>query len=332
MKFSNKSVLIVGFGSIGKRHFKNILLLGFKNIYIISKHLEKSIKKPTVKVFRNYIELKNQKIDYCLICSSSSDHYHDFLNTISLGIKSIFVEKPISNNLNNANKMLELSFKNNVRTYVGFDMRFDPGLLKVKNLIEQKVIGDICTFRCEVGQYLPDWRSNIDYSKSSSAKLGGGVMLDLIHEFDFVSWILGDFKSIYGKNNKSSNLNINTEDNSLNIITLKNNVIGTITLDYLQKKLSRTFKVIGKNGIIIWKYTENSVKWIKNDEDDYSFYNYADFSRNDRFKEIIKSFFNCSSSIKYSDERLTKIENSISSLEAVHFAKISNLKDKPINL
>ena len=332
MKFSSKSVLIIGFGSIGKRHFNNILLLGFKNIYIISKHLEKNIKNPTVKVFRNCDDLKNQKIDFCLICSSSSDHYPDFLNVISLGIKNIFVEKPISNNINIANKMLELSLENNCRTYVGFDMRFDPGLLKVKNLIERKVIGDICTFRCEVGQYLPDWRSNIDYSKSSSAKLGGGVMLDLIHEFDFVSWILGDIKSIYGKNNKSSNLNIDTEDNSLNIITLKNNVIGTITLDYLQKKLSRNFKVIGKNGMIFWDYTKNTVKWIKNDEDNYSFYNYDDYSRNDRFKEVIKSFFNYSSSIKNIDERLTKIENSISSLNAVHFAKISNLKDKPINL
>ena len=332
--FNEKRVLIIGFGSIGRRHLNNIIDLGFKKIFIVSKSLKKLNDFPFVKIFSEISHVfEINKIDFSLICSSTSNHYSDFLKLCKYDIKNIYIEKPISNNLLEAKKMLKISLSKDLNVLVGFDLRFDLGLIKVKKLVEDKIIGDICTFRCEVGQFLPDWRSNISYSESSSSKSihGGGVMLDLIHEFDYVEWILGEFQSVFGKNIKSSNLKIDTEDNSLNILSLENNVYGTICLDYLQKKLSRSLKIIGNNGMIIWDYSESKVIWIKNNETIYNKYSYSHFSRNDRFKEILTSFFKSESNLK-ADNRLTTIKESLSSLNVVINAKKSNKLNKLIKL
>ena len=95
--------------------------------------------------------------------------------------------------------------------YVGYNLRFNPIINFLKKKIKSKKIWNVNLF---CGSYLPGWRSNIDYKKSSSAKkgLGGGVLLDLSHELDYLQWLFGNITIQYCKSKKLSNLNINTDD------------------------------------------------------------------------------------------------------------------------
>ena len=205
-------------------------------------------------------------------------------------------------------------------------MRFDPGLNKVKQLIDQKKIGELISFQAEVGQYLPDWRPHEDYKSGMSAKieLGGGVLLDLVHEFDFLCWIVGRIENIIGFNEKIKSLDIETEGIAVNILRTKSGVLGVLSLDYIQRNLSRNAKFIGEAGNIEWNHVASTVKWFENNQLNLFFYD--DFDRNERFKSILKAFIYAE--INNYDNRLTTIEESINSLELVLKAKKTNIEFK----
>jgi predicted dehydrogenase len=324
----SKTILIVGLGSIGSRHLKNLLHLGVNDISLIRRTKEVSAEFSNISVYTSIKEACEKKnFTHAFITTPTKNHYKDFLALSESNIQNIYIEKPITDLVEEA---LDIEFKAkelDLNVVVGYDLHFDLGLQKVIDLLASDTIGEVCTFFAEVGQYLPDWRPSQDYSKSMSAKknLGGGVMLDLIHEFDYINWILGPVSKILGKHKKSSNLKIETEDISVNILETKNGIIGTLTLDYLQKELSRTLKIIGNFGTIIWDYKESSVKWMTHESKEWNSFDYSGFSRNDRFVEITKAFLDSSTLTK--DKRLSSISDAIQSLKMVEKAKETNDKE-----
>ncbi|MFK8059417.1 MAG: Gfo/Idh/MocA family protein [Polaribacter sp.] len=325
----SKKILIVGLGSIGQRHLKNILSLGYEDISLVRRNATILEEFPHLKVYKSIDEAcKKEVFDTAIIATPTANHFKDFLEISKFNILNIYLEKPISHSVKEANKIKEITKKKNLNVTVGYDLHFDLGLLKVKEFLKKNTIGKVCSFKVEVGQYLPDWRPNQDYREGMSAKkaLGGGVMLDLIHEFDYVNWLLGPIKNIFGKNKQISNLEIETEDVSLNIIETKKGVLGTISLDYLQKELSRTCKIVGDNGTIIWDYKESKVTWLTHQKPIWEAFKYAHIERNDRFISIMKTFLN--SNINKRDERLSTIKEALKSLKMVKSEKKSNKNNK----
>ena len=325
----NRKILIIGLGSIGKRHLKNIISLGYENITLIRRK-NISIKEfPNFKIYTSIADAcKVNSFDTAIIATPTSNHFKDFLEISKYKIKNVYIEKPISFSIEEAKKIEEITNKLNLNVVIGFDLHFDLGLLKVKDLLSKKIIGKVCAFHAEVGQYLPDWRPHEDYREGMSAKkdLGGGVMLDLIHEFDYINWLLGPIKNIFGKNNHISSLEIETEDVSINLAETTNGILGTISLDYLQKELSRTCKIIGDKGTIIWNYKDSKVTWMTHNNLSWQEFNYNHIERNDRFISIIKAFLNSNSSEV--DQRLTKVSFALESLQIVLKAKKSNIENK----
>jgi predicted dehydrogenase len=205
------------------------------------------------------------------------------------------------------------------KVVVGFDMHFDPGLMKVKELISEKIIGDFVSINATVGQYLPDWRPAEDYRTGMSARkeTGGGVMLDLVHEFDYVRRICGPVQRLAAFYKNSGALQIETEDVAEIILGFQNGAVGSIHLDYLQPLLVRNCLVTGKSGSITWNLANNNVCWIGADKQIHAF-DYAGFQRNQRFIDIMSAFMNDAP-----DERLTTLQQGIESLQLVLAAKIS---------
>jgi len=332
-----KKILIIGLGSIGKRHLKNLRELGFNDISVVSRSknhgrlVDKNLCFTTIEE-----ACKKNKYDIAVIATPTARHLSDMRKIIGFGIKHIYLEKPISNNMENVYDMLETIKKYSVNVNVGYDLRFDLGLIKVKELISKQAVGTIVSFLAEVGQYLPDWRKGIDYRHCMSAKkeLGGGVMLDLIHEFDYIEWLFGPIKEILGKYSKKSDLEIETEDISINLIETASGILGTLHLDYLQKELSRSCKIIGDKGTIIWDYKNAFVAWNSIKDGSWEKYDYSHFKRNDRFIEAIRAFMEgCSNSDEYQkDRRLVSFEEGISSLKLVEFAKKSNQLKKVLKV
>jgi predicted dehydrogenase len=199
-------------------------------------------------------------------------------------------------------------------------LHFDPGLQKVKELLGQKAIGEVISVNAQVGQYLPDWRPAEDYSKGMSARkeTGGGVMLDLVHEFDYLLWLIGSVVTVACQYRNSGALNIETEDVADVLLKFVSGVTGTIHLDYLQQKLVRNCLFTGSKGSITWNLATSKVNWINSKKEESEF-DYKSFERNDRFIEIMKTFLE-----DKNDYRLTTFQQGIDSLKLVLAAKKSS--------
>lgn len=319
-------VLILGSGSIGTRHLRNTLQLDPDCEVTVVSRSSKVLDFDRVEVVSTVAAAcsAGRFFDSAIIATPTALHVENALELIQYGIKKIYVEKPISHNLDSIDVLISQANAHDVQIFVGFDMRFDPGLNKVKELLSNKTIGNLVSVQAEVGQYLPDWRPDTDYKEGMSAKvnLGGGVMLDLIHEFDYLSWLLGPYKRIVGFHKKVNALAIETEAISANLFESENGVLGVLSLDYIQKTLNRNSKFIGDFGTITWNYVSAEVQWKSHDETDWNYFQYADFDRNDRFLAILKAFYIATKDTI--DTRLTSLEESLVSLKAVLDAKTSD--------
>lgn len=319
------NVLLVGSGSIGTRHLNNTIALYPQCQVTVVSRSKTQVDCDNARVVSSISQAFESIpfFDAAIVATPTSLHVDNALELIIHGVKKIYIEKPVSHTFESIDELNSLATLNNVQAFVGFDMRFDPGLNKVKELLTQQTIGNLVSVQAEVGQYLPDWRPNTNYKEGMSAKvnLGGGVMLDLIHEFDYLLWLLGPFKRIVGLNKNVASLEIETEGISVNLFESETGVLGTLSLDYLQKELNRKSKFVGDFGTIEWNYVSSEVRWKTHLETQWNSFQYADFDRNSRFLKILNAFYMATPDSF--DHRLTPIEHSSISLQAVQNAKAS---------
>ena len=223
--------LIIGFGSIGKKHFKSMSKSKiFKKIYILSKRLNRN---------KNYIDNLSQiseiNPDIIVICSETSSHLSQLMYIEkNFYNKIILVEKPLFS------KSSLFKIKNN-KVFVAYNLRYDPILQYIKKYAANMKI--ICT-NINCNSFLPNWR-NRNYKKlySASKKKGGGVHLDLSHEIDYANWI---FKSLKRKSitlKKISNLRINSYDYTNFSGTSYLSKIVNINLNYFSRMEKRNIEI-----------------------------------------------------------------------------------------
>lgn len=231
----SKKFLFIGYGNMTKKYVAIIKKYKKKNPII------KYFSKQNIKdnLFHQYDKLRSYDPDIIFICSATSNHYQDliFVNKFFKN-KIIIVEKPLFHKFHN--------FKNiNNKIFVCFNLRYDPLIQYLKNILKNKKFWSIEVY-CK--SFLPSWRKN-NYTKTYSAQksLGGGVLLDLSHEFDYLRWIFGNIKINYKINNKLSNLKINSEDNFVALGKTKNIKQLLIHLNYYSKIETRCIMGYGKN-------------------------------------------------------------------------------------
>ena len=193
--------LIIGYGSIGKRH-ANILQGLNHTVHVVTRrNLGDFTCHGTICE-----ALENKTFDYVVISNETAKHLDSFTELRELGyLGKTLIEKPLFH------KTPVLKEFDSTNTFVAYQFRFHPILLEILLLTNAKKILTINTY---VGQYLPDWRPGTDYSKSYSAsrQAGGGVLRDLSHELDYITWIGGPWKRVAGMGGKFSNLSVDSDD------------------------------------------------------------------------------------------------------------------------
>jgi len=319
-------ILLKGFGSIGRRHCANLMQLGYKDIVVVSSKTELGEGFEGIITYLKLQDaLANHQFSHGFICSPTAFHTEDVKNFISAGISSIYLEKPISHSLEGITSIYKL-LRPNTDISVGFDLHFDPGLIKVKELIDSKLLGDIYSANAFVGQYLPDWRPHEDYRRgmSASKEKGGGVMLDLIHEFDYLRWLLGGPQKIVCFYQNNPQLEIETEDLADVLIQFEKGINASIHLDYHQRKLVRYCIITLEKGSIKWDLAERKVVVTHHERDSQEF-DFSNFDRNDRYIQIVDAFMN-----NPTDWRLTSFADGMTSLKMVLDAKKSSETEQVI--
>lgn len=244
-----KKILIIGYGSIGKRHAKILKKIKeVSKIYILTNQSCRGFIQ-----IRNINKIKNINPDYIVISSKTNDHYKHltFLEN-NLSDKIILVEKPLFKNF----KKLKI-YKNQV--FVGYNLRYHPILIYIKNFIKYKKIYSV-NINCQ--SHLPSWRKKINYSNSNSArkKYGGGVLLELSHEIDYIQWIFKKISKVnYAVLKKVSNLDIDTED-YVSIAGKTSASVFSLNLNFFSLKSIRKIIINGKDFTLEGDLVKNKLK------------------------------------------------------------------------
>ena len=312
------NILVIGLGSIGKRHLKNIIGLGYKNISVVTRTGKADENFSGVHFFSSIESaVSARSIDAAIICTPTARHTPDLQQLLQHGIRDIYIEKPAAHDEAGLQFLQTLTNPTQNRIVVGYDLRFDKGLQKLKQLISEETVGRPVTVNATVGQYLPDWRPHEDYAKGMSASIakGGGVLLDLVHEFDYLYWLMGSVQHVAAYCMHSGSLNIETEDAVEVLLKFCSGVTGTVHLDYLQPQPVRNCMVTCTGGTIFWDMVLSEVKWVNRQKESFEF-SYKGFERNDRFVQIMQTFLEGKP-----DPRLTSLEQGLESLKMVIAAK-----------
>ena len=254
--------LVIGYGSIGKRHIKNLSSIKNMKIVVNTKRDKDKFLKNTKCTTYSSLELCiKEKPDFAIICNETVYHVGTAIKLAKAGIH-LFIEKPISNSLKNIKTLQSISDKNKIITHVGSVLHFHPCIKKIKEIIEKKELGRILSVNVENGSYLPDWHSGENYRESYASKkeLGGGVVLTCIHEIDYLYWLFDKISETVSYTKKVSDLDLSVDDISSILFLFKNNIIGQVHLDYFQVPNSRTCKIIGTKGTLICDLELNFVK------------------------------------------------------------------------
>ena len=144
---------------------------------------------------------------------------------------------------------------------VGYNLRFLPSLRRVKALLDSGRIGRVYAARAEFGFDLRAWRPGRDYrdNYAVSRALGGGILLDAIHELDYLGWMLGDAAEVFGATAHVSDLAGDTEDLAEVTLRFADGALGQVHLDYVRRAYRRTLEVLGAEGVIEWEYPSQRV-------------------------------------------------------------------------
>lgn len=255
----NKRVLIVGLGSIGKRHLRITReLLPDADIRVL-RHQE----CPSIPEYANgCLSTIGQAIEFspqlAVIASPATCHMAAALPLAQAGVH-LLVEKPLSASLDGIPQLLESSNEQGTVLMVGYNLRFLPSLQRFRDLLNENVIGRVLSVRCEIGQYLPSWRPDTDYRQNVSARreLGGGALLELSHELDYLRWIFGEVDWVKATLSRQSNLDINVEDTAHLILGFESaadgyQLVGTVNMDFIRHDTTRFCTAIGEKGSLRW--------------------------------------------------------------------------------
>jgi predicted dehydrogenase len=289
-------VLIVGYGSIGKRHTNNLMSIGNIEIIICTKNKEAfQLEKKGIKIFNSLKNAVNEKPDISIICNETSLHVQTAIKLAKNG-SHLFIEKPFSNSLKNIKELQTIVKKKKLITMVGCNMRFHDGIKLMKKSIIKNEIGRIFSVIVENGSFMPDWHPWEDYRNSYASKkqLGGGVVLTQIHEIDYLYWFFGKVDEVFSFTDKISDLQLDVEDYSGSLLKFKNKIITELHLDYFQKPNVRTCKIIGTKGKIIWDWNNNHLQIFKNNKNKFVTKHIdKKYDRNKMYIQELQYFINC---------------------------------------
>jgi predicted dehydrogenase len=259
-----RSFLVLGCGSIGQRHLGNLRAAGAGEILafdVRADRVEQVRSRFGVAAFTDLDRAFERRPDVALVTAPTSLHVPLALRAAECGCH-LFIEKPLSHSREGVEQLLSLVRRRGLVTLVGCNLRFHPGLRVVKRLLDDGAVGRVAAVRAEVGQYLADWHPYEDYRQGYSARrdLGGGVLLDAIHEFDYTRWLLGPVRAVACFADQLSRLQIQTEDTAAVLLRFAGGALGELHLDYVQRAYSRTCQVIGDDGTIRWDYSAGEVR------------------------------------------------------------------------
>ncbi len=259
--------LIAGLGSIGRRHFSNLIALGEKEIILLR---TRKATLPDDELTGYPIEtdlqeaLKKHKPDAIIVANPTSRHLDVAIPAAQTGCH-ILLEKPVSHSLERFDILQKAAQKSGSRILVGFQFRYHPTLNKARELIQSNTLGKILTVHAHWGEYLPQWHPWEDYRRSYAARadLGGGVIVTLTHPLDYLRYLIDEIESLWSFNGHISPLEIDVEDVAEIGLNFANGAVGGVHVNYFQRPPVHHLEIVGTDGTLRWDNADGILHFYK---------------------------------------------------------------------
>lgn len=327
--------VIVGLGSIGRRHLANLRALDPTARIMVCRHAEPpkgrgGEPQADATVFR-LEEAVDFGPDVAFLTGPASLHVEMGLALARHGIH-LFIEKPLSHTLDRVDELLRVCREQSLVLMVGYNLRFYRPLQVLREALHDGRIGRPLALRAEVGQYLPDWRPGTDYRRSVSARqaLGGGAALELSHELDSARWLMGEVRSVVAQLGRVSDLEIDVEDTAEILLEFESGAVGSVHLDMVQRPARRAYRVTGTLGTLAWDWDDHRVRWYSAEAAEWrDLCDETGYDRNAMYVEELRHFLAC-----VSDSRAPAVtgEDGCRAVEIVAAAKESARTGRRVTL
>lgn len=304
---------MIGMGGVGQRHARNLRALLGHNVELSAYRTRRAApvindrmriepgidiaSQYGVKEFDDLGMAFRDRPDAVVISNPTSLHIATALAAAAEGCH-IFLEKPISHDLEGVDELLDVVERRRLTVLVGQQFRFHPMLLKLQNILRDEAIGRVIAVRADFGEYLPHWHPYEDYRDSYAARrgMGGGVMLTQIHDFDYLTWLFGIPEKVFCVGGKLSALEVDVEDTASTLMQCRyqgRTIPIHLHQDLLRRVPQRSCQVLGDAGELTVDLIGQSLTLIdqagrvERDE------TYKEFQRNQMFLDEMSHFLDC---------------------------------------
>ncbi len=246
-------LLVVGAGSIGRRHVANACQLEEVFVYdSLRERVDELVQQYGVTACYSFDEAVQVFPRAAIVATPHSSHVAHASRLIESGC-DVLVEKPVADQLESACQLVKLARESNRLLKVACNMRFHPGIAMLKKHLPD--IGKPLFARAHFGQWLPGMRPGVDYRQLYCAqkKMGGGVVLDNIHEFDYLQWMFGPIKKVQASLAHISDLDLDVEDYASINLLHESGMHSSIQLDYVRLHKRRGCEIVGSEGTLLWE-------------------------------------------------------------------------------
>lgn len=230
-----KKAVVIGYGSIGQRHTRLLNSLGIITAVVSKRHINGGKSYLTIEE-----AIKNEQPEYIVIANETHLHEEALFRIQNTGYNhKILVEKPLFAKVTSQNYQFS-------SLYVGYNLRFHPIIQKINELLKNEQVISVNSY---VGQYLPTWRPNSDYTKSYSADItkGGGVIRDLSHELDYLNFLFGSWSEMTANGGQISNLSIQSDDSFSIMYQTQTGINVSVEMNYLDRIIQRQLVIQTNN-------------------------------------------------------------------------------------
>ena len=305
--------LIIGLGSIGQRHVRNLRAILGDDVEIIAyrvrrlKHvvtakleadMNRNVEEEfSISAYSNMDDALAKEPDVAFVCNPNSMHVPLASACVQAGC-DVFIEKPLSDSLEGVDDLIAAAGKHQRIAMVGYQMRFHPCLRKLAVILKEGTLGRLLTVRATIGEHIAKWHPYEDYRQAYAARasLGGGVVLSQIHECDYLYSLFGLPRRIFAIGGQWSHLEIDVEDSASTLMEYE--ISGRrlpihLHQDYLQWPPSRQCEVIGDLGRAVMDLREARLTVWENGDVSPKVHSFEEFERNQLFVDEMTHFLDC---------------------------------------
>jgi predicted dehydrogenase len=321
---ADREFLIAGFGSVGRRHLRNLEAIGACCVRLL-RTFQSTLPDTDLDALPVETDLAAalaHKPAAVIVANPTAKHLEIAIPAAQAGCH-VLLEKPLSHSLEGVDTLLAASRSTGARILVGFQFRFHPSLRVIRDLLRDDAIGALTAVQAHWGEHVADWHPWEDYHRSYSARadLGGGAILTMCHAFDYLHWLVGDVAEVSAMASSNGGLGIDVEDSADITLRFTNDVQGHVHLNYLERPANHFIRLIGRRGTIFWDASSGMVRLAASGAaQEQMFPPPAGFERNTMFLEEMRHFLAC---VDGSEQPLCTLQDGIHALRISLAAKQS---------